>query len=201
APLSAGRYDFTLTCRTAFNPASLGDFTGSIWFTSPTRYQNTDPNQVFDTTTVLTVAPGSPQQLGTPLTLTATVTTTPAGTPTGTVQFMDGPSALGSPVTVNGSGVAALVTSALAVGNHSLTAVFTGDNPNTHNSTSTAVAFSITAAPARDTTTALAVSPATADSATNVTLTATVATVPPGGTPTGTVTFRDGATSLGTTPL
>ena len=39
----SGRYDFTLTCRTNVTQTSLGDFTGSIWFTSPTDYQSTDP--------------------------------------------------------------------------------------------------------------------------------------------------------------
>jgi hypothetical protein len=39
----SGRYDVVLTCRTNVSQASLGDFTGSIWFTSPTQYQNTDP--------------------------------------------------------------------------------------------------------------------------------------------------------------
>ncbi|NUK69231.1 hypothetical protein HRW11_35340, partial [Streptomyces lunaelactis] len=38
-----GRYDFTVTCRTAFNGTSLGDFTAPIWFTSNTAYRNTDP--------------------------------------------------------------------------------------------------------------------------------------------------------------
>src|SRR5262249_62039696 len=74
----SGRYDFTLTCRTAFNGTSLGDFTGAIFFTSNTTYQNTDPNQTFTTTTALAVSPPSPQLAGTAVTLTATVTTTPA---------------------------------------------------------------------------------------------------------------------------
>ncbi|GGJ12676.1 hypothetical protein GCM10010121_023860 [Streptomyces brasiliensis] len=38
-----GRYDFTVTCRTAFNPTSLADFTAPIWFTSDTDYTATDP--------------------------------------------------------------------------------------------------------------------------------------------------------------
>ncbi|MEU6605736.1 hypothetical protein ABZ922_11835 [Streptomyces shenzhenensis] len=39
-----GRYDFTLTCRTAFNGTSLADFTAPIWFTSNTEYTATDPS-------------------------------------------------------------------------------------------------------------------------------------------------------------
>ncbi|MEU3980960.1 hypothetical protein AB0F77_12705 [Streptomyces sp. NPDC026672] len=39
-----GRYDFTVTCRTAFDPTSLADFTAPIWFTSATEYTTTDPD-------------------------------------------------------------------------------------------------------------------------------------------------------------
>ncbi|MFF2850654.1 WxL protein peptidoglycan domain-containing protein [Streptomyces sp. NPDC058001] len=38
-----GKYEFTVTCRKAFGEATFGDFKGSIWFTSPTEYRDTDP--------------------------------------------------------------------------------------------------------------------------------------------------------------
>ncbi|MFF3874786.1 Ig-like domain-containing protein [Streptomyces sp. NPDC001978] len=120
-----GRYDFTLTCRTAFNPTSLGDFTASIWFTSNTRYQDTEPVTVTATTTKLTASPVTPVVQGTSVKLTAAVT--PA-TATGTVRFLDGTTQLGSPVTVS-AGTATLSTSSLAVGTHSLKAEFTPADP------------------------------------------------------------------------
>ncbi|AWZ16512.1 DUF916 domain-containing protein [Streptomyces sp. ICC1] len=38
-----GRYDLTVVCRKAFGSDTYGDFTGSVWFTSNTAYQTTDP--------------------------------------------------------------------------------------------------------------------------------------------------------------
>ena len=57
------------------------------------------------------------------VTLTATVSS-PAGVPTGTVSFLDGTTPLG-PGTLSG-GVATLTTSSLAVGMHSISAVYSG---------------------------------------------------------------------------
>src|SRR5664280_892360 len=57
------------------------------------------------------------------VTLTATVSS-PAGIPTGTVSFLDGTAPLG-PGTLSG-GVATLTTSSLAVGMHSISAVYSG---------------------------------------------------------------------------
>jgi len=59
-----------------------------------------------------------------PVTFTATLTST-YGTPTGTVNFLDGSTQIGS-ATLS-SGVAAFTTSALTVGPHSITAVYGGD--------------------------------------------------------------------------
>jgi hypothetical protein len=56
--------------------------------------------------------------------LTATVSS-PAGVPTGTVSFLDGTSPLGLGTLSNG--VATLTTSSLAVGTHSITAVYSGE--------------------------------------------------------------------------
>jgi len=83
-------------------------------------------------TTTLTVAP-NPSTVGGNVTLTATVTGG-SGTPTGTVTFFDGMTALGAPVTLSGSGVATFTTTAFAAGSHSLTASYSGSQtyaPNT----------------------------------------------------------------------
>jgi hypothetical protein len=89
--------------------------------------------------TTLSVSPPAPTA-GQSVTLTATVS---GFSPAGTVQFKDGATNLGSPVTVSG-GVATLSTNALTAGPHSLTAVYSGDTNNLA-STSTAVALTVTA--------------------------------------------------------
>jgi hypothetical protein len=185
----SGRYDFDLTCRNAFGATTFGDFTGSIWFTDNTHWQNTDPNASTPTTTSVTASPASPVQAGTPVTFTASVL---PGTAPGTVQFADGGNAIGSPVTVSG-GSAAFTTSALTAGTHSITAAFTASGGGFAGSTSAAVSFVVNAGPATPTTTSLAVSPAnTAQQFSSVALSATVSPAAA-----GTVQFSDNGAPLG----
>ena len=68
----------------------------------------------------------NPSTFGASATFTATVTG-PGGTPTGTVQFKDGVTDLGTPVALNGGGVATLATRALSVASHPITAVYSGN--------------------------------------------------------------------------
>jgi Bacterial Ig-like domain (group 3) len=65
---------------------------------------------------------------GLALTFTATVSAAApgAGTPSGTVTFLDGAVTIATG-TLNGSGVATYTTSTLTVGSHSITAVYGGD--------------------------------------------------------------------------
>jgi hypothetical protein len=82
------------------------------------------------TSTALAISPAGTAQLGTSVTLTATVTDgdpgTP-GTPAGTVEFRRGSVVIGSAST-NASGVATFSTTTLPRGNHQITAVFTPTN-------------------------------------------------------------------------
>jgi beta-lactam-binding protein with PASTA domain len=137
------------------------------------------------TTTTTLAASINPATLDASVKFSATVT---GNGPTGTVQFLDGATSLGAPVAL-AAGVAALTTSTLAIGTHSITAVYNGD---ANNAASTSAALSEVVSP-DPTTTAVASSlnPAIAGQA--VTLTATVS----GSSPTGTVEFLNGATSLG----
>lgn len=67
----------------------------------------------------------NPATIGQTVIFSATVAAASgSGTPTGTVQFMDGAANLGSPVAVGGS----LSTASLSVGSHSITAVYSGDS-------------------------------------------------------------------------
>jgi hypothetical protein len=78
----------------------------------------------FATTTRLTSSP-NPSQFGQVVTFTARVTSAgPA--PTGKVKFLDGTTGIGS-ATLNGSGVAKLSKSTLAVGTHPITAQYLAD--------------------------------------------------------------------------
>jgi hypothetical protein len=99
--------------------------------------------QVTATSTTLTASPASPVAQGTPVTLTATVTPAKAA---GTVQFKDGTTNLGTPLTIT-NGAASLTTSTLTTGSHQLTAVFTPTNPAAFSpSTSPAVSLTVTKA-------------------------------------------------------
>jgi hypothetical protein len=145
---------------------------------------STSLNVLNQVSTTLTSS-ANPSAFGSPVTLTATVT--PA-TATGTVTFTDGGTTLG--MGTIGSGTATYSTSALAVGPHALTASYGGD-ANDSSSTSTTLAQTINQA---STTVALASAANPSAYGSSVTLTATVTP----GTATGTVTFADGSTTLGT---
>jgi hypothetical protein len=139
------------------------------------------------------VSSSNPAALGTSVTFTATVTGTGA-TPTGTVTFMDGATTLGSG-TLNGSGQATFSTSSLTVGAHPITTIY-GGNTDYAGSTSPVLTQTITA---NSSSTALASSANPSTFGQSVTFTATVSGT--GGTPTGTVIFKDGATTLGSGTL
>lgn len=134
----------------------------------------------------------NPSTVGQSVTFTATVT---GASPTGTVQFKDGASNLGSAIAVV-SGVAQLTTSALTQGTHPITAIYSGDATNT-TSTSPAVNQVVNAAGAGATTTGLGSSQNPSVFGQSVTFTATVT----GTNPTGSVQFFDGGGSLGSATL
>ena len=134
--------------------------------------------------TALTASP-NPGTSGQNVTFTATVT---GIAPTGTVQFADGATNLGSPVALNG-GIAALATSALAPGSHSITAIYSGDIGNQPSISSPSVL-----AVMGTTTVTLSSTPTSIAAGQSISFTATVS----GTTPTGSVQFTDGGTSLGT---
>lgn len=149
------------------------------------------------TTTVINSSSLNPSTYGQPVTFTATVTSTAgAGTPTGTITFSKGGVTLGSG-TVNGSGVATYTTTAtqLTGGSDKITAVY---NPDTNHAKSTSATYTQTVNP-EATSTAFTTSPNPSTVGQLVTFTATVtATV---GTPTGSVVFKNGTTTLATVTL
>jgi sugar lactone lactonase YvrE len=94
------------------------------------------------------------------LTFTARVTSATSGTPTGSVNFMDGSTSLGS-ATLDNTGYATLTLSTLSAGSHSITTVYAGDTNFTTNTSSVLTQtvqdfqFSINGTSATDTTQAV----------------------------------------------
>jgi len=140
----------------------------------------------------------TPSVYGQPIRFTAKVSPVPPGSgiPTGTVTFTDGSVTLGT-VVLDSTGEGNLGISSLAVGTHRVNATYPG-NANFAGSKGAilhAVDKSATA-------TTIKSSRNPAGAGTPVTFTATVHTVAPGsGIPQGTVTFWDGAMTLGTVAL
>ena len=117
--------------------------------------------------------------------------------PVGSVTFRDGTQVLGT-VAVDGTGTARLDTRAIAVGSRTLTASFSG-GADFAPSTSAGLAHRVDPADVVVTVTA---TPTRSWFGSLVVIDATVAAAAPGtGLPTGTVTFRDGPTALGTVAL
>lgn len=184
-PLSSG------TASTTHTYAAAGNFTVSLTYSGDTNYANaapTFPVTVSAGTSGTTIgSSANPSPFGQSVTFTATVTGT---NPTGTVQFFDGATLLGSGIVSAGS--ATFSTSALSAGPHSITAVYGGD-ANNNGSTSSALSQTISLS---TTTTTLASSQNPSDVGKPVTFTASV-TSGAGAPNGGTVTFMDGATTLG----
>lgn len=116
--------------------------------------------------------------------------------PTGTVTFSEGVTTLGS-ASVDGTGLATFAISTLPKGVHQVTAAYGGDTLYS-GSTSSAVQVNVGAAV---TTTALATSVSNPALGATVTLTATVNTGGNPVAPTGTVSFIENSTILGTTAV
>jgi hypothetical protein len=164
------------------------NFAGSLATTSQTVVQGT-------TTTI--TSSKNPSNVGDPVTFTATVTGS-GGTPTGTVTFKDGATTLAT-VPLSGA-TATFATSSLTAGSHSITATYSGD-ANFGTSASPTLTQVVNQPGLTATTTTLVSSANPSNVGQPVTFTATVAPTSGAGTPTGTVTFTDGATSLGTGTL
>jgi hypothetical protein len=134
--------------------------------------------------------------IGTTDTFIATVASA-GGTPTGTVIFYDGSAALSTAQQLNNSGVVSFSTSALALGTHSVTAVYSGAATFL---TSTSSAVSVFVGNGVSSTTTLQASSATANLYQAVTFTASV-TSSATQTPTGTMNFYANGILLGSAQL
>ncbi|MDF3294442.1 Ig-like domain-containing protein, partial [Streptomyces sp. RB6PN23] len=195
--LSGGVATFSTTTLATGSHSLTAVYNGDTNFSGSTSPVDTQTVGKASTTTTANSSP-NPSVFGQPVTLTATVAAVApgAGTPTGTVTFFIGgiPQA---PVTLSG-GVATLIVSTLPVGTRTIRATYNGDS-NFTGSTSTTSNQMVTKA---NSNTALTSAPDPSVFGQSKTLTATVTAAAPGaGTPTGTVSFFDGATLLGTSTL
>jgi hypothetical protein len=147
-------------------------------------------------------ADNNPATVGADVEFTITVMGT-AGSPTGSVDLVDGATPIGS-ATLDPSGMANIFVSTLALGTHSITAIYQGDSvfvPSTSNLISQVINPATTPV-GMISTTAITSSdnPATLGQTVqfNVIVAGTVNGAP---SPTGNVDFFDGATSLGSEPI
>ncbi len=201
AALTNGTAKLTTTTIPAGSNSIKAVYGGDANFTTSTSGSLTQTVHQAATTTALTKSSSTALKFGQSVTFTAKMSAVSpgAGTPAGTVRFMDGATLL-STKTVT-SGIVTFTTTSLPVGSNSIKAVYSGDTDFT-TSTSGSLAQTVIRA---STTTKLTKNTTTAiHFGQSVTFTATVTAVSPGsGAPTApqTITFMDGANELGTGTL
>ncbi|PJD95947.1 MAG: hypothetical protein CK425_07315 [Parachlamydia sp.] len=219
APVSPGTGVPTGTITGFYGSTSLGTATlanGIATFTTSTlpagvqtilvKYSgdtNFTASQITTTETVVAAATNStitssanPSVFGQPITFNVVVTSA-QGIPTGTVSFLDGTTTLATQ-TLNTSGTASFTVSSLAVGNHSIRAIYSG-SANLASSTTSILNQVVNA---DSTTTTFTSSQNPSSYGETITLTARVSANSPGGRiPTGTISFKNGAATIGTGTL
>jgi glucuronoarabinoxylan endo-1,4-beta-xylanase len=156
------------------------------------------PNPGPVATSIALTATPNPVVAGVNVNLSAAVSSS-GGTPTGNVSFFDGTTNLGTAALSNGT--ASLALNTLAAGTDSITASYLGTAGYQASSSASVALVVNAAAPPVATTTSLSATPNPAAAAATVTLNATVTSSNTSLTPTGSVSFYDGATLLGSSAL
>ena len=193
ATVSSNAAQLSLSGLSAGSHSITAKYNGDTNFAGSTSAALTQTVNQASTTTAL-VSGTNPSAFGQTVTFTASVQSSSSGTPTGNVTFLDGGTSLGS-VSLSGTS-AQLTLASLSLGSHSITAKYNGDS-NYSASSSASITQSVSQS---GSSTALVSSANPSSFGQAVTFTATV--LPSySGTPTGNVTFFDGATSLGSISL
>jgi hypothetical protein len=123
---SNGRASFTTSTLTVDNHSIVALYSGDGTFAGNTSAVLTQTVNQATTTTSL-ASSLNPSMFGQSVTFTATVTPCYPSSPAGTVSFYDGTTLLGT-ASLDATGHASFTISTLAAGNHSITAVYSGDD-------------------------------------------------------------------------
>jgi hypothetical protein len=191
--LAQGVASFTTSSLPAGTSVITARYEGTARFNASVSAPTTQVVRPGSGTTLTLSAPTS--VFGQSIALFATVSGGSAS-PSGSVTFYDGATALGTKVLRNGAASLTVIT--LAAGQHALTAVY-GGSPGLDGSVSPAVSHTVAQA---QTATTLTVAPNASTFGQVVALTANVSVAAPGGgKPAGSISFYDGATLLGTKPV
>jgi hypothetical protein len=186
-----------VTSNAGLNTDNITGTSFSATYGGDANFQGSSSPVPSATSVSLTSSP-NPSNTGQSVTLTASIATaSTAPAPTGRVDFLDGTTHLGSAPVSNG--VATLTTTFTTAGSHSLTANYSGDANNAPSS-STAYTQVVNASSTPTDSLKLSLSTASAVYGQHITLFAQV-TGNVSAAPTGTVTFLDGTTVIGTAPL
>ena len=174
-------------------PIGTNQITATATNTATSGPITSPPTQVIVAKTAATVTLASSANPSAPNQAVTFMATVQAGA-TGTVTFLDGTTILGVG-TINAAGVATFTTAALTIGTHSITASYAGDSA--YSAATSAVLTQVVGK--IPTVTTIVVSAPAQLLHTGVTFTANVTAPSPNAT--GTVTFMDGTTVLGSSPL
>jgi len=184
-----GHAAFNLTTLSAGSHSIIASYSGNANYAASTSAVMVEVVQVTATTT--TLSSGTATTLaGQPAVFTITVSS-PTGIPTGNVTIDDGAVSIGQ-VQLNAQGAATFSTSTLAVGTHSLTAVYVG-NGNYNPSTSSALQHMVALA-----TSSLTLAGPSAPVNAGSTFVATSTLSSNGVAPTGVLTLRNGVATIAT---
>jgi len=189
--LSGGVATLTTSTLPIGSDALTASYAGTATYLASTSPAVTEV--VLESTTTTMTSSQNPAVYGATVTFKATVKPSVSGTPTGSVKFLDGTTLLGT-VTLSGGSVS-FATHALSGGTHSITADYSGDSTYKA-SNSAALAETIHKAIS-----ATALSSSANPSSFDQSVTFTAKVTSSGGTPAGSVTFKDGTTTLGTKTL
>ena len=195
APLNAQGIATLTVAGPAWTPGAhilTAVYAGDTWNQPSTSAPIAQTIVLADSAATLTANPLS-SPLGGSATLTA-ILTSKGGTPTGTVQFLDGSLSLGL-ANLDPQGTATFSTSTLTLGAHILTVVYPGDS---YDGPATSKPVAITIIPTND---AVSVSPSNDPAIVSTPVAFTIALTGTGVTPTGTVTLVEGTTTLGSATL
>ncbi len=129
AGTDTGRFNHFNTLRTIedmYGVSPLGNSATATDLDSNAAGQLAAPATVAIATGTAVISSTNPAVAGQSISFTATVAHSGGGTPTGSVNFLDGATSLGAGA-LNASGIATISTGALSVGSHSITAAYGGD--------------------------------------------------------------------------